>query len=117
MTSPGLLASINRHLTASAEPQVAKNLRWFFKETVDPYGVRGARIREIAASVHREIKKWPAKERDSLCDDLWKTGKLESGILVCHVYRLFRKTCAAREFAMFERWINRDVRNWAHTDG
>src|SRR5205085_9582549 len=112
-----LFQSIQLQLTESADPQIADNLRWFFKEGVDPYGVRGARIREMAAAVYREIKKWPAKDRDKLCDELWKTGKLESGALVCHVYRRFGKQCGAREFAMFEGWINRYVHNWAHTDG
>src|SRR5947209_9246822 len=104
MTAPELLQFINREFEASAEPQFAKNLRWFFKETVDPYGVRGAQIRRIASSVYREIKPWPVKQRDQLCDALWKTGKLETGLLVCHVYRRFRKQCGVREFAMFERW-------------
>ncbi|MGI8742687.1 MAG: DNA alkylation repair protein [Bryobacteraceae bacterium] len=117
MTVPELLQFINREFEAGAEPQFAKNLRWFFKETVDPYGVRGAQIRQLAAAVYREIKHWPAKQRDQVCEALWKTGKLEGGILVSHLYRRFYKQCGAREFAVFERWIDRYVRNWAHTDG
>lgn len=117
MTVPELLQFINREFKAGADPRVAKNLRWFFKETVDPYGVRGAQIRQLAAAVYRDIKPWPAKQRDALCEALWKTGKLEGGILVSHLYRRFQKQCGAREFAVFERWINRYVKNWAHTDG
>ena len=48
---------------------------------------------------------------------LWETGKLESGVLVCHVYRRFAKSCAECEFHLFEKWIDRYVRNWAHCDG
>jgi 3-methyladenine DNA glycosylase AlkD len=48
---------------------------------------------------------------------LWETGKLEDGVLACHVYRRFAKSCAACEFKLFERWIDRYVRNWAHCDG
>src|SRR5437763_16615481 len=103
MRTADLLQFINPELLANAEPQFANNLRWFFKETVDPYGVRGAQIRQIASSVYREIKSWPVKQRDQLCDALWKSGKLEAGVLVCHVYRRFKKQCGAREFAMFER--------------
>src|SRR5947209_7395541 len=117
MTAPELLQFINREFEASAEPQFAKNLRWFFKETVDPYGVRGAQVRRITASVYREVKTWPAARRNQLCEALWKAGKLESGILVNHLYRRFKKQCGASEFAVFERWIDRYVRNWAHADG
>jgi 3-methyladenine DNA glycosylase AlkD len=42
---------------------------------------------------------------------------LEEGALVCHLYRRFAKSCQEREFRMFEQWINRYVRNWAHCDG
>jgi 3-methyladenine DNA glycosylase AlkD len=117
MTVPELLQFINREFEASADPQVAANLRWFFKENVDPYGVRGARIQQVVRPVYREVKNWPVTQRDQLCEALWKTGKLESGILVTHLYRRFRKHCGAREFAVFERWLDRYVKNWAHTDG
>ncbi len=117
MTVPELLQFINREFEASADNEFAANLRWFFKETVNPYGVRGARIRQLAAAVYREIKNSPVAERNRLCEALWKTGKLEAGVLVSHLYRRFRKQCGAREFAVFERWIDRYVKNWAHTDG
>ncbi len=117
MTVPELVQFIRGEFEASAEPDHAANLRWFFKEAVDPYGVRGALIRKLVGRVYREVKNWPVPERDHLCEELWKTGKLESGILVTHLYRRFRKQCGAREFALFERWLDRYVSNWAHTDG
>ena len=33
------------------------------------------------------------------------------------MYRRFRKQCAAREFRLFERWVDRHVTNWANCDG
>lgn len=112
-----LAAFVQSEFEARREPQFSENLRWFFKEQVDPYGVRGVDIRDVARLVYREVKGWPAKQRDQLCEALWKTGRLETGALVSHLYRRFRKQCGAREFALFERWIDRYVHNWAHTDG
>ena len=117
MTVPEMLQFINREFEADAEPEFATNLRRFFKEDVDPYGVRGARVKQTEAAVYREIKHWSIADRDRLCETLWKNGKLECGMLVNHLYRRFRKQCGAREFAMFELWIDRFVTNWAHTDG
>jgi len=42
---------------------------------------------------------------------------LEEGVVVCHLYRRFAKSCGEREFRMFEQWIDRYVRNWSHCDG
>jgi 3-methyladenine DNA glycosylase AlkD len=34
-----------------------------------------------------------------------------------YVYRRFGNQCGSCEFKLFERWIDRYVRNWAHCDG
>lgn len=74
MTVPEMVNFIDREFEASADAQFAKNLRWFFKEGVDPYGVRGAGIRSLAATVYRDVKTWPVADRDELCEALWKSG-------------------------------------------
>ena len=48
---------------------------------------------------------------------LWESGKLEEGVHRQSVYRRFAKICGEREFAMFEQWLDRYVRNWSHCDG
>ena len=63
------------------------------------------------------MKTWPQQRRDQFASALWKSGKLEEGVLVCHLYGRFVSDFGVREFGMFETWINRYVRNWAHTDG
>jgi 3-methyladenine DNA glycosylase AlkD len=89
----------------------------FFNEQVDNYGVRGDQVKRIAAELYRRVKPWSAAERNKLCEALWKSGKLEEGVVAIYVYRRFARQCGAAEFRMFERWIDRHVRNWAHTDG
>jgi len=104
-------------LKAVADPKFAAALRWFFKEPVNPYGVRTPQVRELARLAYREVKQWPVAERDRFVTELWKSGMLEEGVLVSHLYRRFAKSCGAREFAMFEQWLNRYVGNWSHCDG
>jgi len=117
MTAAGLVKEIRARLKAAADPEFASGLCWFFKEPVKPYGVRTPRVRELARLAYRECKHWPVAERDRLVDQLWKSGMLEEGVLVSHLYRRFARSCAEREFAMFERWINRYVTNWSNCDG
>jgi 3-methyladenine DNA glycosylase AlkD len=112
-----LLTAVRAELASHAEPRFRDALLWFFKEPVDPYGVRAAKPRPIVQMVYREVKAWPAADRNAFCEALWESGKLEEGVLVAHVYRRFHKQCAQREFKLFERWIDRNVRNWANCDG
>ena len=112
-----LLKSTRAGLKAAADPEFEAGVRWFFKEPVKPYGVRTPRVRELARLAYRELKLWPVADRDRFVDELWKSGMLEEGVLVSHLYRRFAKSCGEREFAMFERWIDRYVTNWSNCDG
>jgi 3-methyladenine DNA glycosylase AlkD len=112
-----LLRATRARLKAAADPEFASGVRRFFKEPVKPYGVRTPQVREFARLAYRELKQWPVAERDRFVTELWKSGMLEEGVLVCHVYRRFAKTCDKREFVMFEQWIDGYVRNWSHCDG
>lgn len=112
-----LLKSVREALREAAEPDFAQGVRNFFREPVDPYGVRSRKLQGIEGALYREIKHWPKATRDALMIGLWESGKLEEGVIVSHVYRRFSKTFGEREFAMFERWLVRYVKNWAHCDG
>lgn len=113
----GLLEELRSRLREAAEPEFAAGVRNFFREAVDPYGVRSEKLHAIERILYRELKNWPKAKRDELMVALWESGKLEEGVIVSHVYRRFSKEFGEREFQMFERWLNRYVHNWAHCDG
>ncbi len=79
--------------------------------------LRAPQVREVARLAYRELKQWPVAERDRFVTELWSSGVLEEGSVVCYVYRRFAKFCDKREFEMFERWLDRYVKNWGHCDG
>jgi len=116
-TVAALLKSTRAQLKAEADPEFADGSRWFFKEPVKPYGVRTPKVRELARLAYAQVKEWPVAERDRFVTELWKSGMLEEGALVCHLYRRFAKSCDKREFEMFEQWLDRYIGNWAHCDG
>jgi 3-methyladenine DNA glycosylase AlkD len=109
--------SVRERLRAAVDPKFGEGQRRFFQHEVDTYGVRGPELKAIAHDISREAKTWPLAERNKLCAELWESGKLEEGALACYVYRRFAKECGAREFKMFEQWVDRYVHNWAHCDG
>lgn len=117
MTPDGLAAHIDESLIALADPEFAAGQRRFFQHEVDTYGVRTQHLNLLVREVYGLLKRWPAADRNTLMKTLWETGKLESGVLACHVYRRFARQCAACEFKLFTRWLDRYVHNWAHCDG
>jgi 3-methyladenine DNA glycosylase AlkD len=117
VTAAALLKDIRSRLKAAADPKFEAGLRWFFKEPVTPYGVRTPLLRELARLAYAQVKHWPIADRDRFVTELWKSGMLEEGVIVSHLYRRFAKSCGEREFRMFEKWIDHYVRNWSHCDG
>ena len=113
-----LLGEIRAGFDRLADPRAAADAQFFFKnQEVALHGLTAPQIQRIARDVYTRIKKLPIADRDRLCTALWANGKFEGGALVCYVYRRFAKQCGAREFALFTRWLDRYVDNWAHTDG
>jgi 3-methyladenine DNA glycosylase AlkD len=114
---PGTLAMLRSRLAAAADPKFREGQRWFFKEEVDSWGVRKARLDPIARTLYAANKRWPAEARDQLYVELWKSRKLEEGAIVCHVERRFPREFGRPRFDVFTGWIDRYVNNWAHCDG
>lgn len=112
-----LVEQVRAELAARVDPAFREGQRRFFQHEVATYGVRSPHCRELAAQLYRQVKPWPPADRNRLCEELWRGGKLEEGAVVIYLYRRFGKQCGAGEFRLFERWIDRWVRNWAHTDG
>jgi len=117
MTPRELATSIRARLKSLADPVMAAGARNFFREPIDPIGVRSHDLQRVVTETYRVVKTWTSQDRNRLCTLLWEGGKMEEGALVCHLYRRFAKQCAGPEFSMFEGWIHRYVNNWAHCDG
>jgi len=90
-----LLKDIRSRLKAAADPEFEAGLRWFFKEPVKPYGVRTPLLRELARLAYAQVKHWPVAERDRFVTELWKSGMLEEGVIVSHMYRRFAHPAAS----------------------
>jgi len=114
-----LILEIRERLRSLGRAKVRISLERFFtpEQRQDSYGVAAPDVKRFAHQIYRQIKSWPVRDRDRLSAALWESGMSEEGSLVCYVYRRFAKSCGAREFGMFARWLDRYVHNWGHTDG
>ena len=117
MTPKELAAWAGERLATLGDVEFAAGQQRFFQHEVDTYGVRTKDLHRLANEVYRLVKPWKLAQRNQAMNELWKLGKLEGGSTVCYVYRRFGRQCGRCEFHLFENWIDRFVRNWAHTDG
>jgi len=112
-----LLLDVRRRLRAASDPDFRAGQVNFFREAVNPHGVRSPEVKRIEQGAWREVKRWPAESRIRFCEELWKSGRLEEATLAIYLYRRLKKLCGAAEFRLFESWIDRYVDNWANCDG
>lgn len=117
MTPAELAAYLDSELRARTDAEMRLGQQRFFQHEVDSYGVPMREVTLLVRETCRVVKPWPVAQRNELMRRLWEMDKLECGALVCHVYRRFARQCMECEFRLFTRWIDRYVRNWAHTDG
>jgi len=117
VTREDLPGYIRSRLKESGTVRGREAIQRFFKEPVEAYGVSAKQVKELERELWPQVKGWPPADRNWLCTELLKSGTIEEGILAAYLYRRFAKSCGACEFRLFDRWIDRYVRNWAHCDG
>lgn len=111
-----ILERLRAELKASADTQTAQSGEHFFKEAVSLYGVKTAIVGQIAKSHFKEVKPLGKNAIFDLCEVLWQSGYLEESFIACHWSYALRDLYAADDFAVFERWVNTYVSNWASCD-
>ncbi len=111
-----IIKQIRGELLRLSDDAVRDSGSRFFKEEVKIYGVRTALVTKTAKEFWKSIKSSSKDEVFSLCEILWKSGYMEeSGIACTWAYEL-RKQYTEDDFAIFERWVNNYVSNWAACD-
>src|SRR5688572_27886738 len=101
-----LVDSIRAELAERVDEEYREGCRNFFKEAVDPWGVRSADLKRVEALAYQQIKPLPIEERYAIFEELWRGGKLEEGAMVCHIGRKFKREFDAVAFKRFARWID-----------
>jgi 3-methyladenine DNA glycosylase AlkD len=117
LAESSLAEEVRAELARRIDPEYREGSRAFFKETVDPWGVRSADLKVVEAMAYRRLRPRAPDERYAFFEELWRSGKLEEGAMVCHIGRRFSREFGRDEFNRFERWIDKYVSNWAHCDG
>lgn len=111
-----LLPLIRARLLEQVDIPYRDGCRAFFKETINPLGVRAAQVNRLAAEVARLVRDWDTPHVWKLCRALWATGVMEEGSLACKLAARPERHLGREDFPELEDWLGRHVSNWAHCD-
>ena len=111
-----VLDRVRRELESRADDRTKVGYDRFFKEAVSFYGVKNGEVKKIAAAAFREIRQLPKAAIFSLCEDLLRTDISEETFVALEWAQRLEKSYEYDDFAVFERWLNTWVTNWAACD-
>jgi 3-methyladenine DNA glycosylase AlkD len=111
-----VLEAVRQELLQSVDEKARESSKRFFKEEVKFHGVKSAQVKRIAAKYFREIKDRDKNEIFSLCENLQQAEYGEEAFIAFEWAYSLRRKYVAEDFAVFERWVDQYVDNWAKCD-
>jgi len=112
-----VIICIRQELTAQANPEIQKASKRFFKEDIVCYGTKTATVIAIAKKYWKEVKNRPKTEIFDLCEELYRSGYMEESFIVSEWAHALSGHYEREDLAVFRRWIDTYITNWASCDG
>jgi 3-methyladenine DNA glycosylase AlkD len=112
-----VIARLREELAAQADPEIQKTSKRFFKEEIVCYGMKTATVIAIAKKYWKEVNGRPKPEIFSLCEELYQSGYIEESFIVSNWAYALSGRYEKDDLAVFRRWINIYITNWASCDG
>ncbi len=112
-----VIARIRKELRSHADPEIRKTSRRFFKEEITCYGMKTATVITIAKKYWKEVRTKPKNEIFALCEELYGSGYLEESFIVSNWAYALSGRYDKEDLAVFRRWIDTYITNWASCDG
>ena len=112
-----VIARIRQELAAQADPEIQKTSKRFFREEIRCYGMKTATVIAIAKRYWKEVKDRSKPEIFSLCEELYRSGYMEESFIVSAWAHTLSDRFEREDLAVFRRWIDTYITNWASCDG
>jgi 3-methyladenine DNA glycosylase AlkD len=105
-------------LRAQADPERARQVQKYFKETVRSFGVASPLVRTLAAELYLTIKKvWQIEQALQLCAILFPRPELEAKSIAALILARYKKEFPPELFTKIKDWLANDyLDNWASVD-
>ena len=111
-----ILFNIRNELVSNADAKTREGSQRYFRESITVYGVKAAAVKQISKKFYAEVKGSTKAEIFEMCEKLWQSGYLEESFIACDWSARLYKQYEPSDFAIFDRWINLYVNNWASCD-
>ena len=107
-----------KKLTAMADPEKARQVQKYFKETVRSFGVASPMVRVLAAELYLSIKKeWSISQAVQLCAILFPRPELEAKGVAALILARYKKEFPPELFVQVKKWLAKNyLNNWASVD-
>ncbi|MBU0530769.1 MAG: DNA alkylation repair protein [Nanoarchaeota archaeon] len=89
----------------------------YFKEEINPYGVRHSDMKELVSKYTPTVKKMGIKRFTPIAERMFEEGWFEEGNLAIKLMEKLKNKFDDDTFKLFDRWVDKYVTNWAHCDG
>lgn len=107
---------IRRSLRKVGTLRDQQEMKRFFKESIESYGVRVPVCRQMAREVARRVKAWPMEDVFRLCHQLLEDQKQETLLIAFALIESRKRDWRPTDFKRFEGWLKTYVTNWAACD-
>jgi 3-methyladenine DNA glycosylase AlkD len=111
-----IIEEIRAGLEAAADEKTQASSTRFFKEEIKLYGVKTAQVTKISKTHFARVKDLRKDEIFALCEELLESGYLEEAGIAANWSYWISKRYEPGDFAVFERWVERYIDNWAKCD-
>lgn len=111
-----IINKIREQLKANIDEKTFQTSQNFFKEKIDYYGVKIPVVNKISKSLYNEIASYSKREIFNICEILWQSGKLEESFIACNWAYNQKLKFEFDDNAIFEKWIDKYINNWASCD-
>jgi 3-methyladenine DNA glycosylase AlkD len=112
-----IIQQIRQDLTANVDQHTTETAQHYFKEDIKVYGVKTATVGKVAKKYWAQAKTLPKQEIFDLCEELYRSGYMEEAFIVSNWMPEYIKHLEVADLAVFKRWIDAYVSNWAECDG
>lgn len=112
-----IIARIRQDLTARGDPEIQKTSKRFFKEYITCYGIKTATVNAIAKRYWKEVKGRSKPEIFALCEEFYQSSYMEESFIVSNWAHALSGRYEKEDLAVFRRWIDTYITNWASCDG
>jgi len=111
-----ILKDIRKELQDNSDPLLKESGQRYFKEEVKMYGMKTSTGSEISKRYFKQVKDLEKEKIFSMCEELWKSGYMEESFIACNWSYNVYKDYKEEDFAIFEKWANSYITNWASCD-